>query len=306
MTDTDRQKQPASHVSTAGRATTPRRRLRGTLGAGLGLLVLAGSLAACSDGSAGNTAKATPSASPSASDSEGPTVQHTELAGPTPTARPTDLRQVTCQYRKDDTGAPSKNVGFPPSKLTRRVILAKQMIITTNQGEIVIDLATKDVPCAVNSLAFLASKNFYDNTVCHRLATVETVGLGMLQCGDPLATGNGKRKEDGAGGPGYLFDDENLGGMPLVRGTVGLAQATEDANSNGSQFFISFTDENSQLTAAGAAFTMIGVVSKGMNVIDKIAKGGIIPFNGDPTADVRGEGSNAPKKKVVIKDVAIV
>ncbi|MEV4459251.1 peptidylprolyl isomerase [Microbispora sp. NPDC004025] len=305
MTDTDRQKQPASRVSTAGRATTARRRLGSTLGAGLGLLALAGGLVACSDGTA-NEAKATASASSSASPSDAPTVTETTLAPDAPTARPTDLRQISCTYRKDDSGSPSKSVGMPPSKLTRRVILAKQMIITTNQGEIVIDLATKDVPCAVNSLAFLASKNFYDNTVCHRLATVETVGLGMLQCGDPLATGNGKRKEDGSGGPGYLFDDENLGGMPLVRGTVGLAQATEDANSNGSQFFISFSDENSQLTAAGGAFTMIGVVSKGMNVIDKIARGGIIPFNGDPTADVRGEGSNAPKKKVVIKDVAIV
>ncbi|MBX6382259.1 MAG: peptidylprolyl isomerase [Microbispora sp.] len=305
MTDTDRQKQPASRVSTTGRATTPRRRLGGTLGAGLGLLALAGGLVACSDGSAGNSAQSSPSASASAS-SNGPTVEHTELAPPTPTAAPTDLRQVTCKYRKDDTGSPSKFVGYPPSKLSRRVMHAKKMIIRTNRGEIVIDLATKDVPCAVNSLAFLASKNFYDNTVCHRLATVETVGLGMLQCGDPLATGDGKRKEDGEGGPGYLFDDENLGGLPLSRGTVGLAQASEDANSNGSQFFISFSDENTQLTAAGAAFTMIGVVSKGMDVIDKIARGGIIPFNGDPTADVRGEGSNAPKMKVVIKDLTIV
>ncbi|GGO21362.1 hypothetical protein GCM10010116_42950 [Microbispora rosea subsp. aerata] len=301
MTDTDRQKQPASRVSTAGRATTPRRRLSGTLGAGLGLLALAGSLVACSDGSDKGSAQATPSASSSASESPAATPSE-----PAPSASPTSLRQVTCHYRKDDSGSPSKFVGYPPSKLTRKVILAKQMIITTNQGRIVIDLATKDAPCAVNSLAFLASKNFYDNTVCHRLATVETVGLGMLQCGDPLAKGDGKHADDGAGSSGYLFEDENLNGMPLSRGTVGLAQASEDANSNGSQFFISFTDENTQLTAAGAAFTMIGVVSKGMDVIDKIAKGGIIPFNGDPTADVRGEGSNAPKKKVVIKDLSIV
>ncbi|MEV7804325.1 peptidylprolyl isomerase [Microbispora sp. NPDC088329] len=306
MTDTDRQKQPASRVSTAGRATTSRRRLHGAFGAGLSLLALTGSLVACSDGSDKSTAQATPSASASASNAAGPTVKNSESAEPTPAAKPTSLRQVTCKYRKDDSGSPSKFVGFPPRKLSRSVGTAKKMVITTNQGEIVIGLATRDVPCAVNALAFLAKKNFYDNTVCHRLATVETVGLGMLQCGDPLAKGDGKSPKDGAGGPGFLFDDENLNGMPLSRGTVGLAQNTEDANSNGSQFFISFTDENTQLTAMGAAFTMIGVVTKGMDVIDKIAKGGIIPFNDDPTADVRGEGSNAPKKKVVIKDVAIV
>jgi hypothetical protein len=39
--------------------------------------------------------------------------------------------------------------------------------------------------------------------------------------------------------------------------------------------------------------------------VDKIAKGGIIPFNGDPMADVRGEGSNAPKQPVIIKNVTV-
>jgi peptidyl-prolyl cis-trans isomerase B (cyclophilin B) len=84
-----------------------------------------------------------------------------------------------------------------------------------------------------------------------------------------------------------------------------MAQGAEDANSNGSQFWISFSDENTQLASQGAPYTPFGVVIKGMDVVDKIAKGGIIPFNGDPMADVRGEGSNAPKLPVIIKDVTV-
>ena len=36
-------------------------------------------------------------------------------------------------------------------------------------------------------MAFLARKGFYNNTKCHRLATMESSGVYMLQCGDPLA-----------------------------------------------------------------------------------------------------------------------
>lgn len=301
MTDTDRRKQPATRASTARRTTTLRRRLGGTLG----VLALTAGLAACGDGPSDEAAS---SPSPSASASASPSAQPSTAPSPAPSEaaeiKPRDLLKISCEYRKDDSGTPAKFVGLPPSKLTRSVILAKTMTIKTNLGNIVIDLDTLHAPCAVNSFAFLAKKNYFDNTKCHRLATVETVGLGMLQCGDPLATADGKRKEDGSGGPGYLFNDENLGGS-LGRGAVGLAQASEDANSNGSQFFISFSDENNQLLQAGTAFSMIGTVSKGMNIVDKIAKGGIIPFNGDPTADVRGEGSNAPKMKVVIRDVVV-
>ncbi|WP_405144519.1 peptidylprolyl isomerase [Sphaerisporangium sp. NBC_01403] len=218
------------------------------------------------------------------------------------TVAPPSSTAATCSYRKDTSGTPARKVGTPPSKPDLK---AKTMTIATNQGTIVIRLATAQAPCTVNSFTFLAKKNFFDNTHCHRLATPETTGLGMLQCGDPLAKGDGRSKDDGTGGPGYLFDDENLGGIPYTRGTVAMAQGGEDANSNGSQFWISFSDENTQLTSQGSAYTPFGVVVKGMNVVDKIAKGGIIPFNGDPMADLRGEGSNAPKVPVIIKNVTV-
>ncbi|MFC4585099.1 peptidylprolyl isomerase [Sphaerisporangium corydalis] len=271
------------------------------IGAIVGVVVVVGGIVAATTLMGGKDDAKPPvaEASPSASASTGASAP---AALPSSSAEPGKAGAVTCTYRDDTGGGPAKKVGRPPAKPDMK---AKNMTITTSQGTIVIELATAQAPCTVNSFEFLAKKNFFDNTHCHRLATPETTGLGMLQCGDPLAKGDGKTKADGTGGPGYMFDDENLGGIPLGRGTVAMSQASEDANSNGSQFWISFSDENTQLSSQGAAFTPFGVVVKGMDVIDKIAKGGIIPFNNDPMADVRGEGSNAPKLPVVIKDMKI-
>ncbi|MEZ0077319.1 peptidylprolyl isomerase [Planotetraspora sp. GP83] len=292
MTDTDRQKQPASRVRTAKRTTT--------LGVGLGVLVMAGGLAACGDG-AKKGAEASPSAPSASSSAAGPSATPSALPTPTVTAVPTDLRKVTCEYRKDDSGSPAKFVGFPPKKLSAQVIKATTMTIKTNLGAIVIDLAPGQTPCTVNSFAFLAKKNYFDNTVCHRLTTVQTNGLGLLQCGDPQAKGDAENPTDGTGGPGYLFNDENLGPQ-YTRGVVFMAQGGEDANSNGSQFAISFTDENAQLPQA---YTPFGIVRKGMEIVDKIVKGGVKTARDGKDITSDEGGSNAPKIRVLIKDLTV-
>ncbi|GII79804.1 hypothetical protein Sru01_47860 [Sphaerisporangium rufum] len=218
-----------------------------------------------------------------------------------PAAVPPPVPAVTCRYRRDDGGR-VKKVGLPPARPDGR---PGTMKIVTNRGTIVIELAAAQAPCTVNSFRFLAAEHYFDGTRCHRLATPEATGLGMLQCGDPLAKGDGRSAADGTGGPGYLFDDENLGGMRYTRGTVAMAQGPEQANSNGSQFWISFADDNDQLAAGGAAYTPFGKVVRGMDVVDRIARGGFIPFRGDPMADARGEGSNAPRRPVVIERLTV-
>ncbi|WP_210159324.1 peptidylprolyl isomerase [Microbispora oryzae] len=295
MTDTDRQK-PAPYGSTA-RRTTPLGTRGFHLGLGLGVLALAGGLAACSGGSKDNAAA---SSSPSAS-TVGPSAAPSTVAPPTVTPKPSDLRKVTCSYRKDDTGSPAKFVGFPPKRLSAAVIKASTMTVRTNLGDIVIELATGDAPCTVNSFAFLAKKNFFDNTVCHRLTTIQTNGLGLLQCGDPQAKGDGENPTDGTGGPGYLFDDENLGPQ-YTRGVVFMAQPGDASNSNGSQFAISYTDENAQLPQA---YTPFGIVKKGMDIVDKIVKGGVKTAKDGVDITSDDGGSNAPKLKVLVKNVVV-
>ena len=77
----------------------------------------------------------------------------------------------------------------------------------------------------------------------------------MIQGGDPTGTGTG--------GPGYKFEDEKFVGE-YTRGTV--AMANSGPNTNGSQFFIMHED-----TALPRNYTIFGTVTKGLEVVDKIA-----------------------------------
>ncbi|MBB2914986.1 peptidyl-prolyl cis-trans isomerase B (cyclophilin B) [Streptosporangium becharense] len=237
---------------------------------------------------------------------DGDTGKTAASGSPTPTASasvpaltppsPAELAKKTCEYRKDTSGSPAKKVGMPPAKPDLK---AKTMTITTNHGVVVIDLLTELAPCSVNSMAFLAKKNFYDDTRCHRLATPENSGVGLIQCGDPQAKADGKNPTDGQGSSGYVFDDESLETAQYTKGVVALAQPVDASNQNGSQFWISMADETNQIDKA---YTPFGVVSKGMDVLEKIYNGGWITNPDDITGD---GGSTAPKIPLIIKDVRI-
>ncbi|MEV4377976.1 peptidylprolyl isomerase [Streptosporangium sp. NPDC049644] len=261
------------------------------IGAVIAVVVVAGGLFAGVRLLGGDDKNVQAAATPDASS----TPSEDPVATPEPgiTAAPAD---TTCSYRKDTSGSPMKNVGRPPTKPNLKL---KTMTITTNHGDVVIDLATAQAPCTVNSFAFLARKHFFDNTKCHRLATPENSGLGLLQCGDPQAKADGKNPTDGQGSSGYVYDSENLGGMPYTKGTVAVAQASDAVNQNGSQFWISLADETDQVEKA---YTPFGVVSQGMEILEKIYKGGWITNPDDITGD---GGSNAPKIPVIIKTVRL-
>ena len=149
--------------------------------------------------------------------------------------------------------------------------------ISTNQGEIDLQLDASKAPCTVHSFLHLAQSGFYDATKCHRLLTG---GAGkVLQCGDPTASGSG--------GPGYQFADENLAGATYKKGTV--AMANSGPNTNGSQFFMVYGD-----SSFPASYTPFGTITSGIDVLQKIAKGG-----------VTGENKDTPKTKVEIKSVTV-
>lgn len=122
---------------------------------------------------------------------------------------------------------PATRNGFyetaPPNQLEDGVDY--QAVITTVDGEIVVDLFEEDAPVTVNSFISLAKDGYYDSTRFHRVLD----GF-MAQAGDPTGTGTG--------GPGYMFDDEESGLITSIdrRGLLAMANAGEDTN--GSQFFI--------------------------------------------------------------------
>lgn len=125
-------------------------------------------------------------------------------------------------------------------------------ILKTTEGDITIELTVDKTPITVNNFVSLAKKNFYDNTVFHRVIK----GF-MIQGGDP--------KGNGTGGPGYKFADEPFTG-DYKRGTVAMANA--GPNTNGSQFFIMHED-NKDLPKK---YVIFGQVTVGLDVVDKIAE----------------------------------
>lgn len=132
---------------------------------------------------------------------------------------------------------------------------------TTNQGEIVIETTPSLAPLTVNAIAALAQKNYFDNTICHRLTTE---GIYVLQCGDPTGTGTG--------GPGFNIPDENLpeaveNNYPA--GTVAMANA--GPGTSGSQFFLVYQD-----TTLGPDYTIWGSITSGLDILQTIASAGVV------------------------------
>jgi peptidyl-prolyl cis-trans isomerase B (cyclophilin B) len=130
----------------------------------------------------------------------------------------------------------------------------------------------------VGSFRSLATAGFFNDTPCHRL--VVQPQFGVLQCGDPSGTGSG--------GPGYTFNDENLTGATYPKGTV--AMANSGPNTNGSQFFLVYTD-----TQLGPNYTPFGRITSGLDVLQKVAKGGVNGTGGD----------GAPKIPVQLQKVTV-
>ncbi len=132
---------------------------------------------------------------------------------------------------------------------------------TTNQGEIVIETTPALAPLTVNAMAALAQKNYFDNTICHRLTTE---GIFVLQCGDPTGTGTG--------GPGFNIPNENLP-QPTENnypaGTVAMANA--GPGTSGSQFFLVYQD-----TTLGPDYTIWGSITSGLDILQTIASAGVV------------------------------
>jgi len=199
---------------------------------------------------------------------------------PTPTASPTPTLAAEpashCTYTSKGNAA--RKVGVPPAKPAFKA--AKyQAKIKTNRGAIVLDLLNHQATCTVNSFIYLANKNYFSNTSCHRLTTN---GIYVLQCGDPTGTGRG--------GPGYQFADENLTGAKYTEGTV--AMANSGPGTNGSQFFLVY--RNSTLPPS---YTPFGKIVSGLGIIQNVAKAG--------TDNTNGNGDGHPKEKVTIESVTI-
>ncbi|MDQ6817754.1 MAG: peptidylprolyl isomerase [Actinomycetota bacterium] len=124
-------------------------------------------------------------------------------------------------------------------------------LMHTTHGTVELELFDEDAPKTVANFRKLASEQFYDGIIFHRVITDF-----MIQCGCPQGTGTG--------GPGYTFEDE-INPNKVVRGALAMANA--GPNTNGSQFFIVTADSAPWLDGR---HTVFGRVSAGMDAVDSI------------------------------------
>jgi peptidyl-prolyl cis-trans isomerase B (cyclophilin B) len=232
------------------------------------------------------------------------------LGGFDPEPRPT-IASGDCTWKLLDpaTDPAIVDTGHPPTTLERREG-TETMTIQTTLGEITAELDLAKAPCTALSFKYLAEKKFFDGTTCHRLSTTDN----LLQCGAPDPTG--------AGGPSYQFDSENVpegpnaAGSPSAsptasptgsataspsaaprdyypKGTIALANA--GAGTNSSHFYIFYNDSST----LGPAYSIAGHVTKGLEIVETLARGGAIDSTGADVADGK------PKTPIVIQTLLV-
>ncbi len=128
--------------------------------------------------------------------------------------------------------------------------------MTTNKGEIRLELHADKTPKTVANFEKLVGDGFYDGLTFHRV-----IDNFMVQGGCPKGTGTG--------GPGYKFEDEIH--PELTHDTPGvLSMANSGPNTNGSQFFITHVP----CPWLDGKHTVFGrVLDDGQEVVDAIRRG---------------------------------
>lgn len=161
-------------------------------------------------------------------------------------------------------------------------------VIETNLGNIELSLDEQKAPKTVANFVNYANKGFYNGTIFHRVID------GFMIQGGGFTPDMLQKSTDAP------IANEAANGLKNTVGTIAMAR-TAAPHSATSQFFINVAD-NTPLnytapTPQGYGYAVFGKVSKGMDVINKIAKA--------RTGFKLGHG-DVPVQPIEIKKVRIV
>lgn len=157
-------------------------------------------------------------------------------------------------------------------------------IISTNQGDITLELFAKKSPLSVANFIAYANSGFYNGTIFHRV-----IANFMIQ-------GGGLDKNMAKKSTKAPIANESFNGVSNNKYTISMAR-TNNPDSATSQFFIN-TQHNTSLDAMGerAGYAVFGQVTQGQVVVDNIER--------SKTTRMAGRG-DVPVEQVVIKSVTI-
>ena len=157
----------------------------------------------------------------------------------------------------------------------------KQAVLTTDLGEIAIDLRPDLAPNHVGLVMQFAADGMLDGTTFHRM-----VRHGIVQGGDPITADPERAADYGRGGLGLVADE--IGDARHVRGTVSAVTVPGRPDSGGSQFFICVVDQ----PGLDGRHSIWGQVADGMDVVTRISE-----------TPVDAEGRAA--ERVVVRSVTV-
>lgn len=133
----------------------------------------------------------------------------------------------------------------------------KYAVISTDKGDIKVELYVEETPGTVENFTKLVNKGFYDGLNFHRV-----IPDFVIQGGCPDGTG--------AGGPGYTIKCETSAPRQYHdRGVLSMAHRGPDTG--GSQFFICLNRMNTQ--HLDGRHTCFGKVVEGDEILDSIRQG---------------------------------
>ncbi|KAK5703504.1 Peptidyl-prolyl cis-trans isomerase-like 1 [Elasticomyces elasticus] len=129
------------------------------------------------------------------------------------------------------------------------------VVLETSMGNITCELYTTHAPKTCQNFTTLASRNYFNGTIFHRI-----IPDFMVQGGDPTGTGRG-----GASIFGEKFEDEISKELKHTGAGI-LSMANSGPNTNGSQFFITLAPT----PWLDGKHTIFGRVKGGMNIVKRM------------------------------------
>ena len=160
--------------------------------------------------------------------------------------------------------------------------------LTTNHGDIVIELDAEKAPETVKNFLAYVEAGHYDNTIFHRVINGFMIQGGGMEPG---------MKQKGTNAP---IKNEANNGLKNEAGTIAMAR-TQDPHSATAQFFINVADNDflnfKAENVQGWGYCVFGRVSEGMDVVNKIkgVKTGTSGFHQD-----------VPKEDVIIERAEVI
>lgn len=170
-----------------------------------------------------------------------------------------------------------------------RVQIMTQVKLTTNFGDIVLELNAEKAPITVANFVEYVKAGHYENTVFHRV-----IGNFMIQ-GGGFEPGMKEKKDKR---PSIQNEADN--GLPNVKYSVAMAR-TMEPHSASAQFFINVADNSflnhSGKTTQGWGYAVFAKVVEGTDVVDKI--------KGVATTSKAGH-QDVPAEDVIIEKAEII